>query len=226
MGNGNDGPLVPLQVMFQPGDRFGVEVVGRLIQQQDIRLLQKQPAQGDAALLPPRQHLHLRIAGRTPQRIHRHFQPRIEIPRIQRVQLFLDHRLPIAQFRHLVVGHRLGEFLVDAVELVDKIHRLLHSLLDDFAHRLVLVQLGFLLQKTDSVAGRENGFAHEILIDARQNTQQRTFPRSVKPQHANFGAIEIRKIDILQNRLLVVELADADHGINDFIPFVCHIHTS
>ena len=40
MGHGNDGALILLQVLLQPVYRLCVEVVGGLIEQQDIGLLQ------------------------------------------------------------------------------------------------------------------------------------------------------------------------------------------
>ncbi len=44
VGHGDDRALVVAQVAFQPGHRLGVEVVGRLVQQQDVRLFQQQAA--------------------------------------------------------------------------------------------------------------------------------------------------------------------------------------
>src|SRR5258706_8177079 len=45
----DDRPLIPLKMMLQPRDRFGVEVVGGLVQDEDVGLLQEQSAEGDAA---------------------------------------------------------------------------------------------------------------------------------------------------------------------------------
>ena len=36
VGHGHDGALVLLEVALQPGDRLGVEVVGRLVEQQQV----------------------------------------------------------------------------------------------------------------------------------------------------------------------------------------------
>jgi hypothetical protein len=38
-------------MLFQPLDALGVEMVGRLVEQQDRGLLDEQPREGDAALL-------------------------------------------------------------------------------------------------------------------------------------------------------------------------------
>ena len=44
VGYGYHRALVLLQVLFQPIDRLGIQVVGRLVEQQYIRLLDKQTA--------------------------------------------------------------------------------------------------------------------------------------------------------------------------------------
>ena len=51
MGDGDDRALVLGQVLLEPGDRLGVEVVGRLVEQQQVGRGEQQPAQGDAAPL-------------------------------------------------------------------------------------------------------------------------------------------------------------------------------
>ena len=48
MGDGNDRALVLPQVGFQPLDAFCVEVVCGLVQQEHVRLLEKESAQGHA----------------------------------------------------------------------------------------------------------------------------------------------------------------------------------
>ncbi len=49
--HGDDRALVAREVLLQPLHAFGVEVVGRFVQQEDGRLLQEQPRQRDAAAL-------------------------------------------------------------------------------------------------------------------------------------------------------------------------------
>jgi hypothetical protein len=54
---GDDGALVFLQVVLQPRHGLGVEVVGGLVEQQDVGLLQQQPAERHAAPLAAGEHL-------------------------------------------------------------------------------------------------------------------------------------------------------------------------
>ena len=51
VGDGHDGAGVVVQEALEPGHRFGVEVVGRLVEQQQVGLLQQQPAQRHAPAL-------------------------------------------------------------------------------------------------------------------------------------------------------------------------------
>ena len=50
VGDGDHGAGEAHEELFQPFDRFGVEVVGRFVEQQHVGLCQQQLAQRDAAL--------------------------------------------------------------------------------------------------------------------------------------------------------------------------------
>ena len=58
-----------LQELLEPVDALGVEVVGRLVEQQHVGLRQQQPAQRDAPLLAAGQRGDLRVPRRQPQRV-------------------------------------------------------------------------------------------------------------------------------------------------------------
>src|SRR3546814_19048039 len=58
-----------LQVAFQPGDRLGVEVVGRFVEQQHVGLLQQKLAQRHTAPLAAGQLGDVGIAWWTAQRV-------------------------------------------------------------------------------------------------------------------------------------------------------------
>ena len=51
----DDGARVVLEEPLEPRDRLGVEVVGRLVEQQQVGRLQQQPAERHAAPLAARQ---------------------------------------------------------------------------------------------------------------------------------------------------------------------------
>ena len=51
VGDRDDGALVLLEVALEPRDRLGVEVVGRLVEEQQVGRREQQPAQRDAPAL-------------------------------------------------------------------------------------------------------------------------------------------------------------------------------
>ena len=51
MGDGDDGALVLLEAALEPLDRLGVEVVGRLVEHEQVGRGEQQPAERDAAAL-------------------------------------------------------------------------------------------------------------------------------------------------------------------------------
>ena len=71
VGDGDDRPGKLLQVPLQPGDRLGVEMVRRLVQQEEIGLLQQHAAERDAAALAAREVRDLGVPRRTAKRVHR-----------------------------------------------------------------------------------------------------------------------------------------------------------
>ena len=51
VGDGDDGAFILLQVALQPLNAFSIEVVGWLVEEQDVRLLQEEPAESHTATL-------------------------------------------------------------------------------------------------------------------------------------------------------------------------------
>src|SRR5207302_10744448 len=111
---------------------------------------------------------------------------------------------------------------VDLFKLFQQIDSLLYGLFHNFAHRSRIVYQRFLLQTADRIARRENGLAVELLVHARQDAQQRRFARAVETDHADLGSIEIGKVNVFENRSLVVIFTDADHRIDNFVWFSAH----
>src|SRR5262249_23081910 len=64
VGDRDDGAGVLLQVLLQPLHALGVQVVGGLVEEQQVRLGQQQAAQRDPALLAARQARHVGVGGR------------------------------------------------------------------------------------------------------------------------------------------------------------------
>ena len=80
MGDDEDRARILAQMAFEPVDRLGVEMVGRLVEQQEVRLLEEQPAERDAAALAARERGDVGIVRRAAERVHRLLDLAVEIP--------------------------------------------------------------------------------------------------------------------------------------------------
>ena len=159
MGDDQDGAGIIAQMAFQPRHRFGIEMIGRLVQQQQLGLVEQQLAQRDAAALAAGELCYVGVVGRTAQRVHRLIDLAVEVPEPGGLDLVL-------QLGHLVGGlvgivHR--QFVVaveDRLLLGDAQH-------DVLAHALGGIELRFLFEIADPGALGDPGLAVIFLVDAR-----------------------------------------------------------
>ena len=84
--DGEDRARVLGQVLLEPLDALGVEVVGRLVEQQQVGLFEQQLAQRDPAPLAAGQVRHRLVAGRAAQRVHRLLDAAVEFPAVRRAR--------------------------------------------------------------------------------------------------------------------------------------------
>ena len=205
MGDRDDGALVLGQVALEPGHRLGVEVVGGLVEQQQVGLAQQQPAERDAAALAAGQRGDVRVAGRAAQRVHRGVEHRVEVPGVGGVDLLLQPRELVRRLLG-VVGRQLVEAVEQRAHLGD-------AVLDVAAHVLGLVERRLLLEQPDGGAGRELGVAAELGVLAGHDPQQRRLARAVEAEHADLGAGQERQRDVLEHLLVGrVDARQAVHG--------------
>ena len=129
-------------------------MVGGLVEQQHVGLREEQPAERHAPLLAARERLHVGVAGREAQRVHRDLERALELPRVRRVDLVLELALLLHQRGHLVVGERLGELRGDLLEAAQQVAQLRDAVLDVAAHVLRGIELGLLREIADAQTGR------------------------------------------------------------------------
>ena len=167
MGDEDDVARIVDQMLFEPLDAFGVEMVGRLVEQQDIGLFEQQPRQRDPPFLPARQVGHFAIARRAAQRVHRDLELIVERPAVDRVDFFLK----LAHFGHQSVEvaafGRVAEHHADRVEALhhvgDRADRQHDILLDG----LGLVEVRLLLEIADRRPFRRPGLARKFQCRVR-----------------------------------------------------------
>ena len=128
VGDGDDRARVLLEEPLQPLDGLGVEVVGRLVEQQQVGVLEQQPAQRDASLLAAGQRRDVGVVGRAAQRVHRDLDVALQVPGVGGVDLVLQRGLLGAD--RLVVGVGLGPLGHHRVVLLDQAVDLAHAVHD------------------------------------------------------------------------------------------------
>src|SRR5690606_33601732 len=92
--NRDDRPLELREILLEPRDRLGVQVVGRLVEQQHVRLLEENATKRDPASLTAGKRLDGGVIGREPERVHRDVDLPVQLP--EALRLDLDRKIDIA----------------------------------------------------------------------------------------------------------------------------------
>ena len=204
VGDGDDCSLVLAQVLLQPGHRLGVQMVGGLVQQQQVGGPQQQAAEGHPAALAAGELGYVGVRRRQAQGVHRVLQLGVQVPGVGRFDLGLD----AAELLGRLVGVVGGQL----VEAVQQGLRLGDAVLDVSAHVLALVQMGLLLEHPDGRPGSQGGLAAVLLIDPGHDPQQRRLAGAVVAEDADLGARVEGQGDVVQHRFVRrVDLREAMH---------------
>ena len=170
MGHGHHGPWIVLQGSFEPGHRFGIEVVGGLVEEQQVGARQEEAAERHPAPFTAGEGGDVGVGRREPQGVHGDLQLAVEIPCAGGVDAVLELSLFGEQL--VEVGVRLSHGRAHLVEADQETLDLGHPVGDVAGHVLVRVELRLLWQKPDREPGREAGFAGEAVIGPSHDLQQ------------------------------------------------------
>ena len=196
------------QVLFEPARGLGVEVVGRLVEQQQVGLAEQQRAERDAALLAARELGDIGVARRAAERFHRHLDLRFEIPQV----LAVDHVLELGGLVGglvRVVHHQLVVAIDDVLLFLDAGH-------DVAEHVERRIELRLLRQVADPGAIGRPGLAGELGVDAGHDAQQRRFARAVGAEHADLGVGVEAQMDVVEHLLAAgIGLRHSVHVIDE-----------
>ncbi len=193
MGDDQDRALVVDQVLLEPGDGLGVEVVGGLVEEQHVGRLEQEAAEGDAACLAPRERVGHGVVGRAAQRLHRDVDLAVEVPEVLRVDLVLEAR-------HLLgglVGVVHGEVVV-ALEDGALGRNALHHVAADVEGG---VELRLLREVADAGALGGPGLAGEVLVEAGHDLEQGRLAGAVGADDADLDAGQEAQADVLEQLL-------------------------
>src|SRR3954447_12760316 len=146
--DGHDRALVVREEALEPEHRLGVEVVRRLVQEQQVRRREEQPAERDPAPLAARERLDVAVAFRHAERVHCVVELVVELPEVGAIDRVLHLRLLGEQ--RVEVGVGLRERGADLVEAVEQVAQRGDAVLDVAAHVLGRIELRLLLEQTDT----------------------------------------------------------------------------
>ena len=159
VGDGHHRALVVLEVLLEPRHGLGVKVVGRLVEQQQVRLAQEQAAHRHPPALAARELAHVGIRRRAAQGLHRVLERRVQVPAVDDVDLLLHPGE--------LVGGLVGVVHRQLVEAVQQRPDLGHAVLDVAADVLGRIELGLLGEHPHRRVGAQLGLAVELGVDAR-----------------------------------------------------------
>ena len=185
--------------LLEPIHAFGIQMVGRLIEQQHVGLGQQQTAQRHAAFFTTRQRADFGVPRRQAQRVAR------DIEFVFRVATGgVDDGFVLGLLGGELVEIRIG-FGVSGVNLVelflcrgDIAERFFHRL----AHGFFGIKLRLLRQITHPQIRHRLSIAVVLGIHACHDFEQTRFAGTVDAQHADFRAGEKRQGNILENHAL------------------------
>ena len=212
----DDGARVVLEEALQPRDRFGVEMVRRLVEQQQIGRLQQKPAQRHPAPLAARQRRDVGVRRRQAERVHRQIEARVEVPGVGGLDPVLDARLFIEDLLHGVGRQILPQPGVDLVVPREQRLERRHALFDVAQDVLGGVEPGLLLKEPDRDPLGRGRLAEKGRVFARHDLQERALSRAVQSEHADLRAEIEREPDVVENPGVGrIDLPEAFHGVDE-----------
>ncbi len=216
MRDRDDGARVRLQMVLEPRHRLGIEMVGRLVEQQQVRRLQQQAAQRDTPPFAARQRRDVALTRRQPQRVHRHLHLRIEVPGPRGLDPILQLALLVEGLFHLLGRQLLAEPGRDRIVGLEQCTNGRDAFVDVPAHVLVSVQRRLLRKMADGDALGRKRLALHVGVQAGHHPQQRALAGAVQSEHADLGAGQERQPDVVEHDMVgLVHLAQPLHGVDE-----------
>ncbi len=212
VGDRDDGARVLLQVLLKPQDALRVQVVGGLVEQQQVGLLEQELAQGHPPALATGQGLDVGVRRRAAQRVHRLLKLAVQVPGVLVVDLLLE----LAHLLHELVGVVGRHLLGDLVVLVEEPLGLGDAFLDVAEDGLVLVEPRLLGEDADGEPWHEAGLTVGDLLQPGHDLQQGRLAGAVRAHDADLRPGKKAQRDIVEDDLVPVRLADGAQAVNEF----------
>ena len=117
---------------------------------------------------------------------------------------FRELTLSFYQGGHLVVRHRLAEFHVHVLILLQQVHHFLNTFLDDFYHCLFRIHLRFLLQIAYGIAWSPYDFSLITFLHSGDDFHESGFAGTVQTYDTYLRSVKERQIDVLEDYFIVM----------------------
>jgi hypothetical protein len=215
MGDGDVRARILLEVALEPRHGFRIQVVRGLVEEQHVRLLQQEAAQGHAADLAARQRRDVGIPRGNAEGVHGDLDGAVEIPAIGGLDAVLHPGLLLEQppSRRHPSARRDGH-IRRSVRRPARRPRLLPRC----RARPWRIQARLLGQIADLDAIGRPRLAEEGLVRARHDAQERALACPVRAEHADLGAGIEGKPDALQDLPLGRDdLSEVLHGEDELM---------
>ena len=188
-------PGILLEVLLEPRDRLGVEMVRRLVEEEQVGPLEEEPAQGHAPPLAAGDLRDVRVGRRAAQRVHRRLERPVQLPAVRRLDGVLDAAVLGHDLLHLGVRQALPHLLGELVEALEERLDRCDAFLDVLEDGLLRIELRVLREEPDARPFGRVRLAGELLLDARHDPEDRRLARAVQAEDADLGAGKEREVD-------------------------------
>ena len=209
MGDRDDRARVLLEMSLQPGDRLGVEMIGRLVEQQQVGCREQEPAQRHPAALTSRQSGHRVFPRWHAEGVHGDIDLALQVPGARRLDPAFQVGLLRAQSVVVGLGVRPAcqHLLIAVEERLDRCHPF-HHVSDDVLAR---VEHRFLRQQADGEPLAKPGLARCGLVLAGHDPQQGGLSGAVGADHPDLGAVIEAECDLAQHVPVGRDMAGGAH---------------
>ena len=194
-----DGALEVRKKILEPADRLNIQMVGRLVEQQDVRLAEQRAGEQDFDLLDVAEVLHLGVQNGV----------RVQTKAVEQLA-GLGLSVPAAHLGEL--GLELGGLV--AVLLAHDSEQTLVAAEHRVENGLVVEGKVVLLEHAHARLGRDGYRAGGRVEVARQNAQEGGLAGAVRADDAVAVALREFKVYVLEQRLTAevqAQFADIDH---------------
>ena len=161
---------ISMKELLQPQHRFGIQVVGGLVQKKQVGRFKQKLAQRNATTLATGKHLYRSIGVGALQGIHCLGKLTVQIPSVCSIDIVLER----THFFHqgIEIGIGIGHFRADGIEALNLGKHIGKRHANVLDYRSLFVERGLLLKNANRIARGKTRVARRNLFEASHNLQQ------------------------------------------------------